>query len=492
MSVTRFTGTRRVEIDTTTEEALLASQRRLREAARFNAVACAAAKLGMWHLDVVRNRLDYSDELLSLLGLTRNGWGETPHALEAVVHPDDIERRRRNLAAGLAQGDYLEHDFRIILPDGEVRWMYSRGHIIRDPAGHPIEAYGVMMDITERKRAEVELSESERRFRATFDNAAVGIAHVGPDGSLLRANQRLCQIVGCSSDELTTQTFQRITHPDDLNANLALLKRLLAGEIDQYEMEKRYIRKNGAPVWSNLTVGCVRKDDGAVDYLISVIEDISERKRREEEVNLLMREINHRAKNLLSVVLAIVRRTPRERSPELFARKFEHRIAALAASHDLLARNAWQGIDLLELARSQLAHFRDLIGERIMLAGPAIRLRPAAAQAVGMALHELSTNATKYGALSEAQGTVRIGWELEDEGRRFRITWAEQGGPAPIKPERSGFGHTVMVDMVRHALDAEVEIKYEPPGLTWHMTAPAGLSLDAPAGLASRSRISGK
>ncbi len=455
------------------------SERRVREAARFNAVAGAAAHLGTWHLDVGRNRLDYSDELLALLGLTRGEWDGTPEGLEAIVHADDVERRRRDRAVALERGELLEHDFRIVWPNGEIRWMYSRGNLIRDAAGRTIEAYGVMMDVTERKRAEEALRESERRFRATFENAAVGIAHVAPDGSLLRANDRFCRIVGCSPDDLTKNTLAGISHPDDLEANLVLFKRVLAGEIDQYEMDKRYLRKDGTVVWGRLTVGCVRKEDGTVDYFISVVEDITERKRREEQVDLLMREVNHRAKNLLAVVLAIARRARPESSPELFTSKLERRITALAASHDLLVRSAWQGIDVRDLVCSQLAHFKDLIGERIILDGPSIRLRPAAAQAIGLVLHELSTNATKYGALSQAHGSVQIEWGLLADQCRFKITWTESGGPAPVKFTALGFGHTVLVDMVKHALDADVELSLRRSGLVWNMVAPAQRSVDA-------------
>src|SRR5690606_10741995 len=149
-------------------------------------------------------------------------------------------------------------------------------------------------DFIERCRHDEALRESERRFRATFENAAVGIAHVAPDGTMLRVNDRLCQIVGWSAEELTTRTFQGITHPDDVEPNLTLLRRVLAGEIDQYAMEKRYCRKDGSVVWCNLTVSCVRKDDGAVDYFISVVEDITDRKRAEEQNRFLLREVNHR------------------------------------------------------------------------------------------------------------------------------------------------------------------------------------------------------
>ncbi|MCA1739907.1 MAG: PAS domain S-box protein, partial [Actinobacteria bacterium] len=143
---------------------------------------------------------------------------------------------------------------------------------------------------TERKRAEAELRESEKRFRSTFEQAAVGIAHVDADGRWLRVNQRLCEIAGYSREELLQKTFQEITHPDDLDADLEKVRQLLAGEIETYSMEKRYFRKDGSIVWINLTSSLMREPSGAPNYFIGVIEDITARKRAEEEVKRYHRQ----------------------------------------------------------------------------------------------------------------------------------------------------------------------------------------------------------
>lgn len=136
--------------------------------------------------------------------------------------------------------------------------------------------------VSERERAEAEIAESEQRFRMTFEQAAVGIAHVAPDGRWLRVNRKLCEIVGYTQEELLKKTFQDITHPEDLDADLALVKQVLAGEIETYSMEKRYFRTDCSIVWINLTVSLVRAPDGSPKYFISVIEDIGERKRATE------------------------------------------------------------------------------------------------------------------------------------------------------------------------------------------------------------------
>jgi PAS domain S-box-containing protein len=150
----------------------------------------------------------------------------------------------------------------------------------RDSAGRITHLIPSALDITERKRAEEALRESEERFRATFEQVAVGIAHVGLDGRFLRLNQKLCDIVGYSREELQQRTFMEITYAEDLDRDMALAKRLLRGEIDQYQMEKRYIHRDEHPVWINLTGAVQQAADGSPLFFIAVVEDISARKAR--------------------------------------------------------------------------------------------------------------------------------------------------------------------------------------------------------------------
>src|SRR5215468_9000759 len=145
-----------------------------------------------------------------------------------------------------------------------------------------------------------------------------------------------------------------------------------------------------------------------------------------------MREINHRAKNMLSVVHAIAHQTA-TRNPEGFIARFSERIQALSANQDLLVRSDWGGVEIADLTRAQLAHFADLIDSRIVMDGPRLCLKPAAAQAIGLALHELATNAGKYGALSTDKGRVRISWGID--GGTLTMSWTEREGPPVSKPK---------------------------------------------------------
>jgi two-component sensor histidine kinase len=175
-------------------------------------------------------------------------------------------------------------------------------------------------------------------------------------------------------------------------------------------------RKDGSKFPMELAISEVKVGNERI--FIGVVRDVTERKRADQRAKLLIAEVNHRAKNLLAVVQAVARQTANKAEPRLFAKDFGERIAGLAASHDLLVRSEWQGVDIGDLARSQLVHFADLIGRRIHLEGPKVQITPAAAQALGMALHELATNAGKYGALSNAEGSVRVAWSIHSDHNR--------------------------------------------------------------------------
>jgi two-component sensor histidine kinase len=200
--------------------------------------------------------------------------------------------------------------------------------------------------------------------------------------------------------------------------------------------------------------------------------ELSTLKEREQQIQMLMQEVNHRSQNLLGIVLAIARRTW-EAAPDDFMRRFEKRIHALSSSHNLLIQNGWQGADLEELVKAQLAHFGDLIGTRIFFQGAKMYVTPRAAQALGMAVHELATNAANYGSLSGEHGRVEATWHILVEGYepQFLIEWAEHGGP-PIRKGASGFGSTVLSRMIEATLGGTAEVEFRSEGLLWKLKCP--------------------
>jgi two-component sensor histidine kinase len=182
-----------------------------------------------------------------------------------------------------------------------------------------------------------------------------------------------------------------------------------------------------------------------------------------------MREVNHRSKNMLTLILTIARRTA-SATPEDFVARFEQRLLALAANMDLLVASGWQRLNLEELVRSQLSHFGGTLQERFLVHGPPVLVPAQAAQAIGMALHELATNAAKYGSLSTDTGQVEICWNID--GQDFCMTWRETGGPRVSAPTTRGFGSVLIDSVVKATLSGEVSVDFASTGLVWQLRCP--------------------
>jgi two-component sensor histidine kinase len=236
-------------------------------------------------------------------------------------------------------------------------------------------------------------------------------------------------------------------------------------------------------VWRFFRAAIGTQSDGR-RLFVSVAYDVTDRTNAyKNQILFLLRESNHRAKNMLSLVQAIARQTAADQTEDFIAR-FNERIRALAASQDLLIRNNWQGADIEDLVRAHLAHFADLVGSRIVIDGPKLLLKASAGQAIGLALYELATNAGKYGALSVDTGRVDVRWRLEAD--IFMMSWTERNGPPVSPPERHGFGSTVVDSMMKQSVGGEVELNYAPSGLIWRLTCPAAKALEP------RGNVSGK
>lgn len=307
----------------------------------------------------------------------------------------------------------------------------------------------------------VRLLTAEQRYRSIFNLAAVGIARVAPDGRFLEVNNRFAQITGYSAGELLAGGFQQITHPDDLGEDLAHVEELLSGKAPTFVMEKRYLGKDGAPVWVNLTVALVRDQNGLPDYFISVIEDIGERKQAQDRERLLSREVDHRAKNLLMVVQSVVHLSGGS-DVDQFKEGVIGRIQALARAHSLLAASRWNAVALRSLVQEELEPYA-VEGCRVTCGGPELNLKPAAAQSLGLVIHELATNAAKYGALSAARGQVEVSWRID--GNRLSVEWRESGGPPVTAPSSSGFGSALIHITIERQLKGQVDFGWATDGL---------------------------
>lgn len=289
------------------------------------------------------------------------------------------------------------------------------------------------------------------------------------EGRCMFLNAALRHFWGVNPTHFAEFDWTSTVHPDDVAKLGAPFARAMA-EHTPFEVEARYRRADGE--WRTMrTVANPRfAGDGRFLGMTGVNFDITEQLKAEEHTRLLMGELNHRTKNILSVVQAIARRTSRDTSPEDFLRSFGERLTSLSACNDLLLRTDWSGVGLDELAAAQFAHLGDLVGERLTVGGPSIRIGSREAQTLSMALHELSTNSLKYGALARETGRVDVHWRWLAPGGRWQMEWKETVPEPPVPPNRKGFGHTVIVDMVSAALAAEVETDFAPTGFVWRVT----------------------
>jgi PAS domain S-box-containing protein len=331
-----------------------------------------------------------------------------------------------------------------------------------------------------REAAENLLRRSKDRLELALDAAQLGSWRYDPLTRVISGDARWQEIFEAAKNEALIEEILHPVLPDDAERLWDAIKAAL-DPIDpkRSAAEFRFRRKNGEVRWVE-TLGLAYfggsgRERRAV-RMVGTAQDITERKEREEKEHLLMREISHRAKNMLSVVHAIAQQTA-AKNPEDFVERFSERIRALSANHDLLVRSDWGGVDVEDLALAQLSHFADLIGFRIFVDGPKLRLNPASTQAIGLALHELSTNAAKYGALSTDAGFVDISWRIT--GGTFAMSWIERAGPIVSPPQRRGFGTTVIEAMAERSLSGTVNLDYAPSGLTWRLTCPAANALEA-------------
>jgi two-component sensor histidine kinase len=204
--------------------------------------------------------------------------------------------------------------------------------------------------------------------------------------------------------------------------------------------------------------------------------DITERRRGEDHLRLLLRELTHRSKNLLAVIQAMARQTARHAgSVHAFLDQFGDRLQALATSHDLLIQESWHGVSLEELVRSQVGSHLDGTAPRVIIVGDGVLLKPEVAQSLGLALHELANNAEKFGALSVPDGRVSVAWRRvpQSDGEAVELLWAESGGPNVGPPARRGFGSLVIQGSLPRSLDAEVDLAFAAQGVRCRIVIPA-------------------
>jgi PAS domain S-box-containing protein len=349
----------------------------------------------------------------------------------------------------------------------EARTWITYWHPHRGPRGDILGVNVAAEEITERKRAEAALLASERQFHTLADAIPQLVWMADADGRIFWINSQWYEYTGVPVEAGSVHDWQAL---------------LSAGSQPEVRSHWAQSLRNGVPL--ELELSLLGKDGRYRPFLTRVIPlrdatstvyrwigthiDISEQKRREEHIRFIVEELSHRTKNLLAVVMAVANQTAKYAGDVTqYQTRFLERLRALAHCHDLLVKDSWRGASLHDLVSSQMRPFDEANSGRIDVQGPAIILKPDAVQHLGLALHELATNASKHGALSTPDGGVVIRWHAEEADDRIRFSWSEKGGPAVTPPQRQGFGRVVIEQIVPRALNGSGSLDFSPTGVNW-------------------------
>ena len=392
------------------------------------------------------------------------------------THSADIADRLRKDCARASAGELVRYDVQIQVRGGHLVWIDFQLAPLKNEDGEIVNLIPSGIDITERLAMVEALELSHNTFQNLVARSPFGIYTVD-------ANFRLAHV-----SDGAQKVFKNVRPLIGHNFADALKTIWPAGFAQEAIDLFRHTLATGEPYHAPSTTE-ERNDIGDIESYDWMIErivmpdgrygvvcnfyDLSEREKYEQHVRLLMSEVNHRSKNLLAVVLSMARQTARASSPDNFVDHFSQRLLGLSASQNLIVDGSWDGVNLHDLVQSQLRHLGDeMQNNRIKLKGPDIIVSPSAAEGIGMAVHELSTNAIKYGALSTPEGGVKVMWSIEEESGSFKMRWKEHDGPAVSPPLRRGFGRTVIENMAADSVGGSVDIRYATDGLVWDLSAP--------------------
>jgi PAS domain S-box-containing protein len=446
--------------------------RREREQAERLELALEASGLGDWSWDVATDLVTLSDRAAAIFDVTA-GPVMTWTAMLELINPHDRERTAWAVAGALADRSLYEAEFRVRRPsDGVEVWVMSRAHGQYGDDGVPLGMLGVVADITAQKVADAAIRESEERFRAMADSAPAPVWVTSAAGPIEFVNQAFGEYVGRPREELLGDVWLDLLHPDDI-ATIVAARAAARGQTAAYAYEARFKRHDGA--WRLMLVHSQPRfhdTTGRFQGYVGIATDITDARAAESRQRLLINELNHRVKNTLATVQSLARQTLKDGLAPRDARKLlEARLMALSAAHNVLTRETWAGAELTEIAAEAVRPFEDPQAPRIALAGPPVRTSPNVALALSLALHELATNATKYGALSRPGGQVAVSWK--NGGETITLTWRETGGPALSGPPAAkGFGSRLLGPGLSGELGAPATLQWEPTGLVCTLVAP--------------------
>ena len=450
--------------------------------ARYRA-AMRLGKMGSWETDFVQGTRRWSPEAVTLFDLkgTHGIVGGSEDELSAAMHPDDRPLLLR-YHEHLLTHDELDAEYRIIMRDGTVRHVAGRGLVIsRQADGKPHILINVVTDVTERAKAEEHLSEygkslanSKARFEALVEATAQIVWSATPSGAVIEDSPSWRAFTGQSQQQFLGHGWLDAVHPDDRDrTRRAWLEAVEKHQ--QYQIDYRLEHSEGGYRWTRARGVPLMTASGVVVEWVGMNEDIDDRVKRNEQLAIVTRELSHRTKNLLAVVQSIARRTFAEEGvapPKV--NTFLNRLQGLAVSHDLLVHGNWSGVLLEDLVREHLKPFVAADDSVLDIDGPRINIAPAAAQNLGLALHELATNAAKYGALRPGAGKLRIRWSLSsnENGEVLDFHWSEDMKLANLTTGANGFGSQLLDRIVGASLGGRTDYRITADGVDWRLVAP--------------------
>jgi PAS domain S-box-containing protein len=315
--------------------------------------------------------------------------------------------------------------------------------------------------------------QTDQELRLMFEATPTGMIVTDQEGIVTFVNVQIEKLFGYPRSELIGQPIEMLI-PERSRAGHPALRDAFMTRPQTRGMgqarDLRGLRKDGTEFPVEIGLNPFLSGDRLL--VVGSVVDITERKRHEEHICAIMNELSHRSKNLLMVVVAIANQTVRRATTfGEFQKHFENRLLAISRCHDLLVEKGWTGASIEALIFAQLRPFMDDPANRIDLAGPPIVLNPDAAQNIGLALHELATNAMKYGALSSPEGQIIIRWDIDEERtpKKFRMSWRERGGPQVAPPTHEGFGHKLLSRFASGTPDTQVELAFAPEGFVWSL-----------------------
>lgn len=393
------------------------------------------------------------------------GWG-----WQKVHHPDHVDRVVASIKKSLETGTPWEETIPLRGKDGTYRWFLSRALPFRNDTGQIIHWYGTNTDITERKDIEDALKHSQERLTllaSIVHSSDDIIISKNLDGIISSWNSGAERAFGYTAEEAIGQPITMVIPEDRHGEERDILSKIRRGErIEHFETIRQ--RKNGTHIVVSLSVSPVKNNDGVIVGASKIARDITEQRQIQERISILAREAEHRSKNLLANVQAMVSLSRADTVDEL-KRSVQGRIAALSNVLSLFAATRWIGAELTAIIKQELAPYAATAEDRVRLNGPQVLLEPNIAQAIAIIIHELATNAAKYGALSVNNAGVDLTWS--DSGKQLRLVWTEIDGPEVEPPSRSGFGRKV-IQQVTAQLKGDAAFDWRPEGVTCQISLP--------------------